>query len=222
MPVAEPIDDMSLPLLMPLGDSALLVRFADALSDPANRAAIGFARQLRALNLPGVAEVVPNLVSVLLRYDPARISVAVLAGEVRLALWGGVAAADPGREWTIPVRFDGPDLLDVAEHLGMTAADFVAAHNRSPLRVLATGFAPGFVYCGLHEQALVVPRRGAVRSEVPAGSVLFAAGQTAVTATAMPTGWHLIGSTSFRNLDPEAEPPTRLAAGDTVCFEVEP
>jgi len=220
VPVAEPIDDMSLPLLMPLGDSALLVRFADALSDDANAAAIGFARAVRARGLPGVTEVVPNLVSVLLRYDPLRISYASLAGEVRLALWGGVPTADAGREWSVSVRFDGPDLGEVAALIGVSIAEFIAAHNRKPLRVLATGFAPGFVYCGLHEQALVVPRRGAVRPEVPAGSVLFAAGQTAIAATPMPTGWHVIGATEFRNFDPEAEPPTQLAAGDTVRFEV--
>lgn len=52
-----------------------------------------------------------------------------------------------------------------------------------PLRVLATGFAPGFVYCGLHPDDLSVPRREAIRPMVPAGTVLFAAGQTAIAAT---------------------------------------
>ena len=52
------------------------------------------------------------------------------------------------------MTFDGPDLAEVAAALGMTAADFIAAHNATPLRVLATGFAPGFVYCGLHPDEL--------------------------------------------------------------------
>ena len=147
MPVAEPIDDPPLPVLMPLGDRALLVRFAEALSDSGNNAAIEFARHIRALDLPGVTEVVPNLVSVLLRYDPARIDFAALAGEVRLALWGRAPAGEVGREWAVPVQFDGPDLPEVAGLLGLSVADFVAGHNQKPLRVLATGFAPGFVYC---------------------------------------------------------------------------
>src|SRR5690606_22974103 len=99
---------------------------------------------------------------------------------------------------------------------------FVAAHNAVPLRVLATGFAPGFVYCGLHRDALVLPRRTAIRPLVPVGSVLFAAGQTAIAATEMPTGWHVIGYTTFRNFDPAATPPTRLGAGDAVRFAVVP
>jgi inhibitor of KinA len=97
---------------------------------------------------------------------------------------------------------------------------FVERHCAAPLRVLATGFAPGFVYLGFHEEALRVPRRAAVRGRVPAGTVLFAAGQTAITSTDIPTGWHVIGRTGFRNFDPEVLPPTRLAAGDTVRFEV--
>jgi allophanate hydrolase subunit 1 len=50
--------------------------------------------------------------------------------------------------------------------------------------------------------------------------VLFAAAQTAITSTPIPTGWHVIGHTEFRNFDPAAVPPTRLAAGDMVGFEV--
>ena len=122
--------------------------------------------------------------------------------------------------WTIPITFDGPDLDAVAAALNLSPPAFISAHNARPLRVLATGFAPGFVYCGLHPEELVIPRRAAVRASAPAGSVLFAAGQTAITSTEMPTGWHVIGSTAFANFDPTRQPPTRLAAGDIVSFEV--
>jgi inhibitor of KinA len=57
-----------------------------------------------------------------------------------------------------------------------------------------------------------------VRPQVPAGTVLFAAGQTAIAATPIRTGWHVIGQTSFQNFDPTALPPTRLAPGDVVRF----
>jgi allophanate hydrolase subunit 1 len=53
---------------------------------------------------------------------------------------------------------------------------------------------------------------------VPAGTILFAAGQTAIAATPIPTGWHLIGRTEFRNFDPNADPPCLLKAGDLVRF----
>ena len=207
------------PTIVPLGDSALLVRFGTVLTDAANCAAIALARALDREPIAGVLEIVPNLVSVLLRYDPLAAAPATIAGELRLRLFGLDREAAAATPWTISVSFDGPDLDEVAVLLGLTAPAFVAIHNASPLRVLATGFAPGFVYCGLHPGALVLPRRTSVRPSVPAGSVLFAAGQTAIAATELPTGWHLIGRTDFANFNPSAEPPTRLAAGDVVTFE---
>jgi KipI family sensor histidine kinase inhibitor len=208
------------PTILPLGDSALLVRFGTTLSDAANRAAIALASALAHDPPAGVVEVVPNLVSVLLRYDPLTGAPSAIAGELRLRLFSLGAAPVEAAAWTIPVTFDGPDVDEVAAILGLTSAAFIAAHSASSLRVLATGFAPGFVYCGLHSERLTLPRRTAVRPLVPAGSVLFAAGQTAVTATEMPTGWHVIGRTDFGNFDPTATPPTRMVAGDMVRFEV--
>lgn len=216
-------DPFPMPTILPLGDSGILVRFGTTLSDAPNRAAIALARALDREAIAGVVEVVPNLVSVLLRYDPLRSAPGTIAGELRLRLQA-VATNPPldTKSWAIPTRFDGPDIDEVAKALGMTASAFVTAHNASPLRVLATGFAPGFVYCGLHSDALVLPRRSDIRAKVPAGSVLFAAGQTAIAATEMPTGWHVIGHTEFTNFDPTVEPPTRLAAGDEVVFEAIP
>lgn len=210
------------PTLLPLGDRGLLIRFAETLSDDANRAAIGFAARVEAAGVRGVVEVVPNLVSVLLRYEPSAISLDTLAGEVRLLVSAPEQAATAGTEHRATMRFDGEDIAEVAGLVKLSVEDFIAAHNAAPLRVLATGFAPGFVYCGMHSEALAVPRRSVVRRQVPAGTVLFAAGQTAITSTAIPTGWHVIGHTGFRNFNPAAEPPTSVRAGDTMQFEVAP
>lgn len=207
------------PTILPLGDSGLLVRFDTVLGDAGNRAAIALSRALEADPIPGVLEVVPNLVSVLLRYDPLAGNASTIGGELRLRLFGLRPVAGGGHRWRVQVRFDGPDLGEVAAALGMTEAAFVAAHNAAPLRVLATGFAPGFAYCGMHPEGMVLPRRPSVRPMVPVGSVLFAAGQTAITATDMPTGWHVIGSTAFRNFHPDATPPTQMRAGDRIEFE---
>jgi len=214
-------DPHPLPLIVPLGDRGLLVRFSDTLSETANRAAVGFGKRAEAARLPGVVEVVPNLVSVLLRYA-ADVDFERLAGEVRLIVSTPVEETEPGREHNVTASFDGEDVDEVASLLGLEREGFIAAHCALPLRVLATGFAPGFVYLGFHEERLRVPRRAEVRRQVTAGTVLFAAGQTAITSTAVPTGWHVIGHTGFRNFDPAVSPPTQLAAGDLVRFEVAP
>lgn len=208
-------------MLQPLGDSALLVRFGSHLDEAANSRAIAFAQAAQAQPLEGVVEIVPSLVSVLIRYNPSISRYQDIAGTVRLLLGRNQSSAD-GRECRLPIRFggeNGPDLDEVAGLLKMSAETFVSHHNANPLRVLATGFAPGFVYCGFHPEALVLPRRNSVRPLVKAGSVLFAAGQTAIAATDIPTGWHVIGHTDFSNFDPKAVPPTQLKAGDRLIFE---
>ncbi|RZA10989.1 MAG: carboxyltransferase domain-containing protein, partial [Proteobacteria bacterium] len=210
------------PTLVPVGDSALLVRFGTTLTNEANLAAISFARQLENEPVPGVLEIAPNLVSVLLRYDAEVTGFNQLAGEVRLRLFGFQSELVSSAARTIDVDFSGPDLREVADLLGMAEDAFIEAHNQSTLRVLTTGFAPGFVYCGLHPKELLVPRRTKLRGSVPAGSILFAAGQTAIAATEMPTGWHVIGSTAFRNFHSNATPPTMLNAGEAIQFRAAP
>lgn len=208
--------------LVPLGDRALLLRFGDRLSAEANRRAIGAAHLLVRAKLAGVQEIAPNLVSVLLRYNPAVTSFFGLSMAVRLALASAESPQNENpRRVEISVAYggdSGPDLEEAAACCGLCVEKFVALHNGSRLRVLATGFAPGFVYCGMHEKTLCVPRRKKIHAMVPPGSIIFAAGQTAITATPVPTGWHVIGRTKFQNFDPARTPPTRLEAGDEIRF----
>ena len=151
--------------------------------------------------------------------------IADIAGELRLLLSLPSPPNPPAPiRHRVVIAFggaDGPDLDNVAGSLGMSLELFIAHHNALPLRVLATGFAPGFVYLGFHPETLRLPRRASLRPSVPPGSVLFAAGQTAIAATTIPTGWHLIGRTRLRNFAPEIDPPTRLRAGDEIVFEAE-
>jgi KipI family sensor histidine kinase inhibitor len=212
---------LPLPVLLPLGDGALLVRFGNTLSDAANSAAIAFARLLERQPVAGLAEIDPNLVSVLIRFEEG-VEPDRLTGEIRLLLsrFDATAIVEPAHH-TIEVRFggaEGPDLDTAATSLGLSPEAFVAAHNARPLRVLTTGFAPGFVYCGFHPAELDLPRRDRLRDNVPAGSLLFAAGQTALSATTIRTGWHVIGRTEFRNFDAAKLPPTLLREGDLVSF----
>ncbi len=209
--------------IVPLGEDCVSALLSFALDPRENRRALSLARALEADPIPGVLEIVPSLVSVLVRYDPAAIGFSRLSGEIALR---ADRAEEEGTSalFHVSARFggdDGPDLAEAAKSLGLTPEAFVAKHNATPLRVLATGFAPGFLYCGFHGPEMTLPRRAEVRQMVPAGSILFAAGQTALCATPIPTGWHLIGRTDFVNFDPTANPPTRVRAGDLLQFEVE-
>ncbi len=209
-------------LIQPMGDCNLLVRFGDRLSDKANGRAITAARTLAEASLPGVKEITPSLISVCLRYDPMQTGFVQLSNSVSLALSSADQAPEAGTKTVeIAVSYGGefgPDLENAAAQCALSSEEFIAAHNNAHLRVLATGFAPGFVYCGMHEKHLHIPRRKKIHAKVPPGSVIFAAGQTAITATSVPTGWHVIGRTNFRNFDPAKDPPTQLAAGDIIRF----
>src|SRR5690606_12721216 len=118
------------PTIMPLGDSALLVRFGSVLDDAANRAALALAGRLAVEQIAGVVEVVPSLISVLVRYDPLAAEPVRLAGEIALRL-NGDETARSARAHRVEVAYGGeggPDLGEVAALLGMGPEAFVAAH----------------------------------------------------------------------------------------------
>lgn len=208
--------------MRPLGDAAIVVSFDTNLSVEANASVISFSKKVAKIRLKGVLEVVPSLVSVLIRYNPSLVSFAQLAADIRMML--NILAhshANTPNLHEIAINFggdEGPDLSECAAALNMTEDEFIRTHNQNALSVLSVGFAPGFIYCGLHASSFSVPRRTKVRPMVSAGSVLFAAGQTAIAATDIPTGWNVIGRTQLRNFQPDQSPPIKIIAGDKVNF----
>lgn len=118
----------------------------------------------------------------------------------------------------IDVRYDGEDLVAVAEQLGMSIADVIEAHSTAEYRVEFCGFAPGFAYLGGLPTRLHLPRRATPRVRVPAGSVAIAAGYSAVYPSSSPGGWHLLGSTTTVMWDVHRTPPSPLRPGVAVRF----
>jgi len=119
----------------------------------------------------------------------------------------------------VRVRYDGPDLAEVASSLGLTIDQVIDLHAGRPYEVQLVGFLPGFAYLGpLPAPLSSVPRRAAPRPRVPAGSVALAAGRTGIYPFASPGGWQLVGhAVDFKPFDPASGP--RLALGDRVQFE---
>jgi allophanate hydrolase subunit 1 len=114
------------------------------------------------------------------------------------------------RTHIVSVRYDGPDLGDVATHAGLAPDEVVRLHAAGTYRVLFVGFAPGFAYLGGLDRRLACPRRTSPRQRVPAGSVAIGDAYTAVYPSVSPGGWNLIGTA--------LETPRGLAAGDLVRF----
>ena len=114
---------------------------------------------------------------------------------------------------TLPTRYDGPDLADVAAMLRLPTAEVVRRHQAAIWTVAAIGFSPGFGYLTTPDPLFAeVGRRADPRPKVPRGSVALAAQMCAVYPSATPGGWQLIGSTTRRAVRRRRRAP-RPAAG---------
>jgi len=128
-------------------------------------------------------------------------------------------AAPPAavREHVITVTYDGPDLSEVANLVGLSADEVVARHLGGEYTCAVVGFCPGFGYLDGLDERLQVPRLSSPRSLVPAGSVAIAGVRTAIYPLARPGGWRIIGRTDLPMVDVGVGF-CRLHPGDRVRF----
>ncbi|MYA87313.1 MAG: allophanate hydrolase subunit 1 [Boseongicola sp. SB0662_bin_57] len=213
------------PALLPLGPDGLLVRFADRLSEPANRAALAFRADLESAENPGVVETASSLASVLVRFRPDVVARRALEDEIRTRLaehdWLRAPLPAGRRLWRVPVAFGGahgPDLEEASDAAGLAPDAAVEDICAARLRVLALGFSPGQPYLGFLPEHWDIPRKGDVTHQVSRGAVVVAVRQVIPFANAAPTGWRQIGRTAFRGNDPELDPSILLRPGDEMEF----
>ncbi|MGN7978384.1 carboxyltransferase domain-containing protein [Microbacterium sp. 22195] len=196
--------------ILTASDRALLVEAADL--DEAMRLNLAWD------GVPGVVERIPGARTVLVRFDPLRVS----AGDLAAVLESTEVDAEHvphTREVTIPVRYDGEDLDEVATLLGVSAEEVVNRHLSAEWQVAFSGFAPGFGYTVSTDPLFDVPRRSSPRTRVPAGSVALAGHFTGVYPRESPGGWQLIGRTDAVMWDIDRDPPALLSPGTLVRFE---
>ncbi|MCD2106387.1 allophanate hydrolase subunit 1 [Rhodococcus erythropolis] len=201
--------------ILPAGERAFLVDL-DSEAD-----VLTFTEALTRSTPVGVEDFLPAARTVLVTCTPAADLTYVRQCLNDLEQSKSAATADEHSETetlTISVRYNGPDLDDVARSLGMTRAEVVAAHTGAMWRCAFIGFAPGFAYLTSGDTRLDVPRRTQSRTTVPAGSVALAAGYSAVYPRASPGGWQIIGRTDAVMWDLNATPPATVQPGRRVRF----
>ena len=181
-------------------------------------AALSLYAALRAADLPGVTDLVPAARTVLIRLDPALTSPAQVRKATAALHLDDTNRADAGTV-EIPVRYDGPDLAEVAAHVGVSAEEVITLHTGATWTVAFAGFAPGFGYLTGGDPRLEVPRRDSPRTRIPAGSVGLAGRFSGVYPSDSPGGWQLIGSTSERMWDLDRPEPALLVPGVRVTFK---
>ena len=230
--------------IRPCGEAALLLECADLAG------AVALARELERLR-PDAVDVVPAARTVLVAAAGAQELPAlrrrvegIVDGAGREVGPGPGArpvtqepgGGDGGRVHTLEVRYDGPDMSDVADLTGLSVAELVRRHTAVTWRAAFGGFAPGFSYLvddrelggpgsaaelgrpGSAAALPTVPRLGSPRTAVPAGSVGLADRFCAVYPGVSPGGWRLIGTTDAAMWDPARAEPALVAPGDRVRF----
>ncbi|WP_128378466.1 5-oxoprolinase subunit B family protein [Streptomyces cavernae] len=197
--------------VLPVGDEALLVEVS---SGEAAQALHAELLRRRAAGTLTVREIVPAARTVLLDglRDPSGLA-------DRLVTWK-IPPVPPRAEDAIeiPVRYDGPDLPDVAALWGVPVEEVPRIHAAADFRVAFCGFAPGFGYLTGLPDRYDVPRRATPRTTVPAGSVALAGPYTGVYPRSSPGGWQLIGTTDSVLWDHARVPAALLTPGARVRF----
>ena len=232
------IPDTAVPAVAILSESAVEVAFGDTVDLKTHRKVTAFQDHLLSQPFPGLVSVVPAYASITVVFDPFEVYEAMRpvqsdfrsfsSARAVLDLLDKILKTNNLEEGTtdvkvqtpveIPVRYDGPDLPEVAERLRLTAEEVIRLHSGSVYTVFMIGFQPGFPYLGPLPAALELPRRSTPRLRVPAGSVAIAGKQTGIYPQSSPGGWHLIGHTDFQLFDPAVRPPAYLQAGGRVRF----
>jgi KipI family sensor histidine kinase inhibitor len=123
------------------------------------------------------------------------------------------------RTHIIPVVYDGDDLADVAQLIGISIDALIERHLAPTYTVAFLGFSRSFPYFRGVDPLLHVARLAVPRTSVPARSVAMAAGFTGVYPMSSPGGWRLLGHTTVDLFDETRDPPSALRTGDHVRFE---
>ncbi|MCM1959388.1 urea amidolyase family protein [Acinetobacter modestus] len=175
--------------------------------------------RLKQAQHPHIKELIPAARSILIYFDP------LLVEMHTLIQWISSQKISPnnlrqGKEIVIGVRYNGIDLNNVAEYLGISTDQVIRKHTNSYWQVAFIGFAPGFAYLTNPEQVFgSIPRLASPRKKVSAGAVGLAGEYSGIYPQDSPGGWQLIGQTDEILWDIHRQQPALLLPSDHVIFK---
>lgn len=177
-----------------------------------------------AAQWPGVREAIPGITNLMLLFDEPPTDILAVRERLLEAWEAGTELPIEGRTFDIPVIYGGkggPHLHEVAESLETSIDAVVELHTAQLYTVYAIGSHAGLGYLGGLDAKLFLPRRAVPLQSIPGGSVSIAGMQTAVSASAGPSGWHTIGFADIAFFDPNRSSPALLQPGDRIRFNAE-
>jgi inhibitor of KinA len=210
------------PRYLPAGETALVVEFGDTIDSKIHDRVLALDAALQQAKWEGVSETVPTYRSLMIHFDPRRLTTEALAEALAGLDYRSAPPRTPRQLWRIPACYDPPhgeDIAEVAALLGLPRARIIDLHLGARYRVYMYGFAPGYTFLGGLPEELKIPRRAVPRPPAPTGSLLIAGGQALIASCAMPTGWYEIGRTPVKMFDPRRGQIFLAGIGDELCFE---
>lgn len=213
------------PTIRRLGLTGIVVSFAAAMDDLANRAAISFRSAVDAADWPEITETSSTLVSTFLAVDLVEHPFDKLYARLRDMLdrqdWYAAGLPTGRKVWTLPMCFEpdhAPQIEDAAKAAGLSMLAARSALANSRPRVITLGYAPGQPYLGPLSEEWDLPRQTDLTPQVPAGALVVAIRQFVLFTAPMPTGWRHVGQTAFRPFDQQRDVPVVLSPGDDIRF----
>jgi allophanate hydrolase subunit 1 len=209
------------PRYLPAGESALVVEFGDTIDPKIHDQVLALDAALQQAKWEGVTETVPTYRSLMIHFDPRRLTTEALAD----ALAGLDYASAPPRTRRQPGTPLPATIRRTAGTSPKSRHSLVclrANHRPASRRALPCLYV--WFCAGIH-----VSRRTAGRTQNPAAPchgrrrariVADRGGAGALIAScAMPTGWYGIGRTPVKMFDPAAGQDFLAGIGDELCFE---
>ncbi len=207
---------------MSAGDRAMVVEFGNEISERINNQVHGLEAKLTKSRIPGIVELVPAFRSLMIYYDPCKISFQELEKSIRG--FGSILEYSKNQKKRIlkipccyGARF-GPDLKDMEEYTGLDRDEIIRIHSSVDYKIYMMGFLPGFVYLGGLDRRIEMPRLKTPRVRILPGAVGIGGSQTGVYPVASPGGWRLMGGTPVNFYDPDREEPILCKAGEYIRF----
>lgn len=216
--------------LFPLGDNAVSIDWGNRVSETLNQEVISRYRQLEALALPWIKELVPAYSSLTVYYDLLSLYQLKKKGQTAfewvieqlrtLLEQPGAVTGEQERLLRIPVCYEpefAPDLAFVSKEKNISAGEIITLHTGIIYKVYMLGFLPGFAYMGEVDERIALPRKPQP-VDTRAGSVGIAGRQTGIYPLNSPGGWQIIGRTPYKLFDRDKEVPALFRPGDRVQF----
>ncbi|OBU45151.1 hypothetical protein AYY26_01680 [Photobacterium phosphoreum] len=209
--------------ITPISEGTLMVEFSAVISSETTQCIADFIAHIQQQYGPFIVEIVPSYTKVMVQYKLGQCDFVQL--QQSSLLWYQEYKIERQsisvKQHHLAVYYHpdvGPDLHSLAISRQLSIEAVIELHSRQIYEVGAIGFAPGFAFLSVVDEAIAVPRHSRPRQYVAAGSVGIADQQTAIYPQKSPGGWHIIGNCPQSLFEAQSYPQSCFAIGDKVKF----